>query len=122
MLIERFEAFNITTIPRAKNILVDFLATTASRLLPLEDYEASQLTVEILSKPSVPNNISNWKLFEGDEQITNFLTNQDNFKDLVIDDEEFQEKSIGTDLWKEPKAHTISRGVANIENLFDLKE
>jgi ribonuclease HI len=40
-LIEHFEAFNITTIPRAKNILVDSLATTASRLSPLEDYEAS---------------------------------------------------------------------------------
>jgi ribonuclease HI len=40
-LIEHFEAFNITMIPREKNILVDSLATTASRLSPLEDYEAS---------------------------------------------------------------------------------
>ena len=40
-LIECFEAFNITVIPRAKNILADSLATVASRLSPLEDYEAS---------------------------------------------------------------------------------
>jgi ribonuclease HI len=40
-LIEHFEAFNITMIPREKNILVDSLATAASRLSPLEDYEAS---------------------------------------------------------------------------------
>jgi ribonuclease HI len=40
-LIEHFEAFNITTIPREKNILADSLATAASRLSPLEDYEAS---------------------------------------------------------------------------------
>jgi hypothetical protein len=48
--------------------------------------------VELLYKPSVPNNISNWKAFEGDEQIINFLTNKDNFKDLPIDDEVFQEQ------------------------------
>jgi hypothetical protein len=126
-LIECFEAFNITAIPRANNILVDSLATGASRLLPLEDYEASRFTVEILYKPSVPNNVSNWKFFEGDEQIIRFLTNQDNFKDLTIDDEEFQENSIETDPRAEQhmdksKAHTIPKGIANLENLFDLKE
>jgi hypothetical protein len=74
-LIEDFAAFNITTIPKAKNILVDSLAIIASRLSPLEDYEASQFTVELLYKSSVPNNISNWKAFEGDEQIIKILTN-----------------------------------------------
>jgi ribonuclease HI len=47
-LIEHFEAFNITTIPRRKNTLANSLATAASRLSPLEDYEASRFTVEIL--------------------------------------------------------------------------
>jgi hypothetical protein len=75
----------------------------------------------------VPNNISNWKVFEGDEQIINFLTNQDNFKDLAIDDEEFQEKTtetnpqIGKDVGK-LKAHTIPKGISNLETLFDLKD
>jgi hypothetical protein len=34
-VIENFEAFNITAIPKTKNILVDSLATVASRLSPL---------------------------------------------------------------------------------------
>jgi hypothetical protein len=46
--------------------------------------------VELFYKISVPNNISNWKAFEGDEQIINFLTNQDNFRDVPIKDEVFQ--------------------------------
>jgi hypothetical protein len=74
-----------------KNILVDYLATVASRISPLEDYEVSRFTVELLFKPSVPNNISNCKVFDGDEHIINFMTNQDNFKYLAIDDEAFQE-------------------------------
>jgi hypothetical protein len=118
-LIEHFEAFNITVIPRTKNILGDSLATTASRLSPLEDYEASQFTVELLYKLLVPNNISNRKVFEGDEQIIKFLTNQDNFKDLAIDDEEFQELSTKTNPqtrrpMDKSKGHTIPKGIANL--------
>jgi ribonuclease HI len=71
-LIENFQAFNITSIPRSKNMLVDSLATTASRLSPLEDYEASRFSIELLYKPSVPDNIANWRVFEGDEQIISF--------------------------------------------------
>jgi hypothetical protein len=74
-IIEHFESFNIITIPRTKNNLDDSLATTSLRLSPLEDYKASWFIVEILYKPSMPNNISNWKVFEGDEKIINFLTN-----------------------------------------------
>jgi hypothetical protein len=70
-------------------VLVDSLATTTSRLSPLEDYEASRFTIELLYKPSVPDNITNWRVFEGDEQIIAFLTNEENFKDLAIDDEVF---------------------------------
>jgi predicted nucleotidyltransferase len=66
-LIEHFEAFNITTIPRKKNILADSLATVALRISPLEDYEASRFIVEIHYKSSMPNNIYNWKVFKGDE-------------------------------------------------------
>jgi hypothetical protein len=131
-LIEHFEAFNITAFPRTKNTLVDSLATVTSRISPLEDYEASWFTVELLYKPSVPNNISNWKVFEGDEQIINFLTNQENFKDLVIDDELFQEHLVEIDPHKQggetdqsadkPRFHTIPNGVSNLENLFDLRK
>jgi hypothetical protein len=131
-LIEHFEAFNIIVVPRKKNTLVDSLATRSSRISPLEDYEASKFTMELLYKPSVPNNISNWKVFEGDEQIIDFLTNQENFKQLAIDDEVFQEKLAETDFHEQkgetnhssnkPRFHTILKGVANLENLFDLSE
>jgi ribonuclease HI len=66
-LIEIFEAFNTIAISRIKNTCVDSLATATLRISPLEDYEDSRFTVELLYKPSVPNNISNWKVFEGDE-------------------------------------------------------
>jgi hypothetical protein len=126
-LIEHFEDFNIVVIPRIKNTLVDSFTTAASKMSPLEDYEASRFTMDFLYKLSVPNNISNWRVFEGDEQIIKFLTNQYNFKDIVIDDEEFQELSTETDLrtrrpMDKSKGHMIPKGIANIENLFDLEK
>lgn len=74
-----------------QNTLADALATVASRLSPLEDYESSRFVVELIYKPSVPNNISIWKVFEGVEQIVDFPTNHDNFRDLTIGDEIFRE-------------------------------
>jgi hypothetical protein len=47
--------------------------------------------VELLYKSSVSNNIYNWNFFEREEQIVDFLTNQENFRDLAIVDEVFQE-------------------------------
>jgi hypothetical protein len=63
-LIEHFEAFNITMISKINKTPANSLATASSRLSPLEDCEASQFTMEILYKPLVPNNISNWKFLE----------------------------------------------------------
>jgi hypothetical protein len=131
-LIEHFEAFNVTTIPRTNNTLVDSLATVALRLSPLEYYEASRFTMELLYKPSVPNNISNWKVFEGDEQIIDFLTNQENFKYLAIDDEVFRDQLAEIDFHEQrgeanhssnkPRFHMILRGVSNLEKPFDQRE
>jgi hypothetical protein len=55
------------------------------------------------------------------------LTNQDNLKDLAIDNEDFQEHSIERGPMEErhmdrSKAHMIPKRVANLEYLFDLKE
>jgi ribonuclease HI len=58
-LIDNFEAFNIIVVPMMQNTLVDVIATAASRLSPLEDYEASRFAVELLYKSLVLNNISN---------------------------------------------------------------
>jgi hypothetical protein len=131
-IIGHFEAFNITAIPGEKTTLSDSLATATSWLSPLEDCEASWFTVELLYKQSMPKNISNWKVFEEDEQIIKILTNQENFKDLAIDDELFQEKLIETGPHRQrggtnhstdqPSFHTILKGVENLENLFDLRE
>jgi len=131
-MIETFLAFNIIAIPRSKNSPVDSLAIVASRLSPLEEYEASRFAKELLYKPSVPDNIVNWRVFEGHKHIISFFTNEENFRDLTIDDEVFQEMIARHDNqipnptysidMNQIKLHTMPQRVVNIENLFDLQE
>ena len=82
-MIEHFNAFNINSIPRLQNVAADFLATSASRLVPTNN----KCSIELIFKPSI-DNITNLMVFDDDEHIIDFLTNYEAFKESVIDEEE----------------------------------
>ena len=84
-----FDAFNIVSIPRLKNAATDILATSIARLVPTNN----RCSIELILRPAVPNNITNLRVFDEDPQILEFLTNDENFKESVIDDEETSSKS-----------------------------
>jgi hypothetical protein len=67
-----FSTFNISFIPREENTLVDSLAVSSSLfripLAPKIKYD-----VEIRYRPSIPDNIKHWKVFEDDLKIKKFL-------------------------------------------------
>ena len=69
-LISYFEAFNINSIPRFQNQEVNFLANVASKLVPPNTF-----SIELIFGPSIPDNITNWRVFDDDMQVLNFLTN-----------------------------------------------
>lgn len=61
------------------------MATFASTCkLPFEPNH--HFTAEIKHRPAVPDNIKNWQIFEDDTQINNFLTLQEEFSTLNIDE------------------------------------
>jgi hypothetical protein len=85
-LMHKFLAFNINSIPRMSNSEVDLLANVASKLLPVEGLSPNAFSVELLFRPSIPDNITNWRVFDDDQQIINFLHMEDTFQDAVIDE------------------------------------
>ena len=85
-LLINFHAFNIVSIPRLKNAATDFLATSAARLVPLNN----RCSIELLFRPSILYNITNLRVFDNDQQILECLMNDDTFKGAIIDDEEHQ--------------------------------
>ena len=85
-LLTNFHAFNISSIPRVKNVATDLLGTSAARMVPTNNI----CSIELLFRPSVPDNITNLRVFDDDQQILKFLMNDDIFKGAIIDDEEHQ--------------------------------
>jgi ribonuclease HI len=83
-ILETFPEFVITKIPRGHNLHAHSLATFASTFkFPLEPNNC--FTAEVRYRPSIPNNVREWQVFEDDMQINNFLTLQQEFTGLNID-------------------------------------
>jgi hypothetical protein len=73
-----FPAFNISFIPREENGMADSLAVSTSNFrVPLPP--KLRYDVEVKYRPSIPDNIKHWKLFEYDLEIKRFLETVDEF-------------------------------------------
>jgi hypothetical protein len=83
---QTFSAFNINSIPRLSNLEADLLANVASKLLPAEGLSPNSFSIELLFRPSILDNITNWRVFDDDQQIINFLHMEDTFQGVVIDE------------------------------------
>jgi hypothetical protein len=79
-------AFNISFIPREENTAANSLAVSAS-LLEVPLLPMMKINVEIRYRPSVPDNVKHWKVFEDDLEIKKFLQSVDEFSALHIDED-----------------------------------
>ena len=105
-----FDAFNIVLIPKLKNAAADLLAMLAARLVPTNN----RCSIELIFRPAIPDNITNLRVFDDDPQILEFLTNDENFKGEVIDEEEHQENLRS--------GNFILKGVRTLEGMFDMND
>lgn len=113
-MISNFQAFNITIVPRTRNTTANALENIAPRMSPLRD----KFTIEILYRPSIPDNITNLRVFDDDQKILHFRANADTFKDEAIDEDEHDRSlQAGTNM---KKGHLIARGVETLEKIYDL--
>lgn len=78
-LTSHFLAFNISPIHRLQNASVDLLANAASKIIPPEDFSPDRFSIEIIFRPSIPNNITNWCVFNDDEDVLSFLTSKESY-------------------------------------------
>jgi ribonuclease HI len=125
-----FSAFNISFIPREKNTVADSLATSASNFkvpLPPE----FRYDVDVKYRPSIPNNVKHWKVFEDDLEIKRFMEIVEEFSTMHIDhnsifeakpdDGNFLSKIVERDIVQLPSNH-IPRGLVPLERFFDRND
>lgn len=85
-ILNTFTKSKLTKISRSHNLHAHSLATFASTCkLPFEPNR--HFTAEIKHRPTIPNNVKDWQVFENDEQINSFLTLQQEFSSLNIDND-----------------------------------
>jgi ribonuclease HI len=79
-----FLAFNISFIPREENTMANSLVVSASHFkIPMP--RKLRYDGEMRYRPSVPDNIKHWKVFEDNLEIIKFLDSVDDFFSLHID-------------------------------------
>ena len=108
-LIERFDAFNIKRISQTSNPVANSLAQSTSSLEPLAMDCVKKFTVELTLVPSVPDNITNFQVFEDDKNILDFLTSPRVFEAQVIDEGEQQQIQFEIDEIMNLRMNTIPK-------------
>jgi ribonuclease HI len=78
-----FLAFNISFIPREENTVADSLAISASNFkIPLPP--RLRYDTEVKYRPSIPDNVKHWKVFEDDLEIKRFLETVEEFSHCTL--------------------------------------
>jgi hypothetical protein len=80
-------------IPRGHNQTADALATLAS-VFKIPIFPNKRYEIEVKHRPTIPDNIKYWQVFEDAKQIESFLNMDGEFANLNIDEEYCGEKKM----------------------------
>ena len=83
---DSFMFFELSYIPRAMNHITDSLAISTSMFIPPLPPKPSY-EIQVKYRPSLPDNVKFWKVFENDDELSKFLQVLDEFSDMHIDQE-----------------------------------
>ena len=96
------------------------LATSASNFkVPLPP--KFRYGVEVKYRPSIPNNVKHWKVFEDDLKIKKFLETVEEFSEEELDGGNFLNKIAKRNIVQLPSNH-IPRGLVPLERIFDRND
>jgi hypothetical protein len=83
---KNFSFVNVHSIPCTENLQDDVLAKEDSTFTPPTTFTL-KYHIEIRHRPSIPDNIQHWQVFENDEQIKKFLEVVGEFSKSHVDQE-----------------------------------
>jgi hypothetical protein len=83
-MIDELDAINLIVIPREQNSTANELAVAASTLTVSDSLINENISVEVIFRPSVPDNKNHWQVFEDDKQVIKFLTHMHEFSDFGL--------------------------------------
>jgi ribonuclease HI len=114
--IKKFDNFSIEAIPREENHLADNLVVSASTLQLFK--EIGLYKVEVNYRPSLPDNLEHWQVFDNESQILCFLQNEGEFSEAQINLLAEKVNIEIIDIADEP----LPKGIVPLEDLFDRND
>ena len=125
-LMDDFEALNVRSISRRKNMVANALAISASALQPVERTKLKIFSFELVVVPSILDNITNFQVFQDDQHILEFIMSSGHFKGKEIDDtpndKPENDKIEDEDEILNLKTNTVPKGMVELEHIFDHDE
>jgi len=79
-----FKVFDIINVPSLRNATTYALVNADASMSPLRN----RFSIEIIYKPFVPDNVTNFHVFNDDQKILHFMDNANVFKDASIEEDE----------------------------------
>ena len=65
------------------------LANVASKLIPYQESSPNIFSIELIFRPSIPDNITNWRVFNNDSYIIYFLTSPRSYDSQILDENDY---------------------------------
>jgi hypothetical protein len=82
-LLEYFTEYDVSLIPRGQNMIADALATSAN-IFKIPIHPNKKYEVEVRHRPTVPDNVKYWQVFEDDQQSSGFSNYQKNLQIPIL--------------------------------------
>ena len=117
-LVQCFDHIEFVAIPRELNAKADRLAVAASTLQRSPELVEEEVKMEVIFRPSVPDNVDNWQVFDDDKQVIKFLNNIGEFADFHISED--KEGCYYTE--ESQKLNPAPRKVVSLERAFDRED
>lgn len=116
-LIPHFTSFNIASVPRLQNVRVDILDNVASNRIPCEDFSHDRISIELILCPSIRDTITNYYVFNDDNDNLGLLTSKRSYSHQITDEDEHDRQ-----LNKSCEENYLPNPVVKLEYLYDLKD
>ena len=82
-MLENFEEHNFTIKSRDQNSVADSLVVSTS-IFTIPIHHRKRYEVEARHRPAIPDNITNWQMFDSDQQVINFLELKEEFENIQV--------------------------------------
>jgi hypothetical protein len=82
-ILEEFLEYNLSVILRGGNQIVYTLATSAS-IFKIPTFPNKNYETKVKHRPTIPDNIKYWQLFEDDKHVERFFQMSDKFVNLIL--------------------------------------